>query len=314
MERVIDPLITDLQVEYADAVRRGQPWKGRRVYISGWIAFFKVIAVCTWSGALSWHRWTKDDRRALIRSLTFSGVFIVAFTVLELLAVPMSVLRSSYSAASRLLLYLIPQALSITVTVGATFGILFGVGGRRFSGRVGAAVAALALVASAFSFVNMGWILPEANQSYRVASSGRPDPPKGPPELTLGELRREVMVVDRDPSGVPSWYSGNVPRYTRDLTFHYHERLGLSFSPLVLALFALSIAAGGSKRWVLGIAACVTFLGYYIVLYAGRSLALDGTLPAYVSAWSPNVAVALVAALLTLRKSRTRVGYVPTAR
>jgi lipopolysaccharide export LptBFGC system permease protein LptF len=95
---------------------------------------------------------------------------------------------------------------------------------------------------------------------------------------------------------------------------HYQERPGLSFSPLVLAFFALSIAAGGSlKRWALGIAACVTFVGYYILLYAGRSLALDGTLPAYVSAWSPNAAVALAAALLTLSKSRTRVGYEPAA-
>jgi lipopolysaccharide export LptBFGC system permease protein LptF len=137
----------------------------------------------------------------------------------------------------------------------------------------------------------------------------------GPPELTLGELGREIAVANRDAGGVPSWYSGNVPRYARDLTLHDHSRLGLSCSPLVLALFALSIAAGGSpKRWVLGIAACVAFLGYYILLYAGRSLTPDGTLPAYVSAWSPNAAVALVAALLTLRKSRTRVGYEPAAR
>jgi hypothetical protein len=50
MERVIDPLIADLQREHGEAVRRGLMWRSRWIQIAGWFAFLKVIVFCTWAG------------------------------------------------------------------------------------------------------------------------------------------------------------------------------------------------------------------------------------------------------------------------
>jgi hypothetical protein len=304
MTRLIDPLIADLQHEHAKAARSGWHWRSRAIRIAGWMSFFKVLAICAWQGELVTHRWTSDDRRALIRAAAWSVVLIVAITALFELSPLAWMTHNSQAGTARLLLYLIPQALPIATTFGATLGILFGIGGRVFSRRVAEGVVALALIASALSFVNLGWITPAANQAFRVAVAGRTDVPKGPPELTLGELSREIAIVDRNPSEAPPWYRGNVPRYVMDLAFNYHWRWALSVSPVVFALFALSIAAGGSlKRWVLGIAGFAAFLGYYTLLYGGRELVLSGTMPAYVSAWFPNAMFAAIAGYLMTRKS-----------
>jgi hypothetical protein len=301
MARVIDPLIADLQVEYADAVQRDRRWKSRWLQVGAWTTFFKVLLICLWTDALAWHRWTSDDRRAIIWSFVFSGVFIVAFTALELLTVPMPALRSSHSTASGLLLYLIPQALSISVTVGATFGILFGVGGRRFSGQVGAGLVALALVASAFSFVNMGWILPKANQAYRLATFGGAWMPKFPSELTLGEISRTIEVVRREPMDPSGWHFGDSPRYLRDLRYNYQSRWALSFSPLVFAWLALLMMRGCRRRWLLAIEAFGAFFGYYVLIYGPRALFLSGTMPASVAVWFPNAMCVAITAFLTIR-------------
>jgi hypothetical protein len=296
MERVIDPLIADLQVEYADAVRRGQRWKSRRIQIAGWFAFFKVIVICMWTSGLAWHRWTADERRTLVRALGFSAVMIAAMT--PLLESPFTQWR-----LSRLCLYLLPMTLPVSVPIGATLGIVFGVGGRPFSRRVTSGLVVLALTVSAALFINLGWIVPAANQASRIAVAGRADLPKGPPELTLGELSREIELVEHGRSHLAYWYSTNWEGHVRELEFNYHNRWALSSSPLVFALLALSIAAGRAlRRWMLAVAVCGAFFSYYMVLYAGRELVLSGRIPAHVSAWSPNAVFAVATAFLILRK------------
>jgi lipopolysaccharide export LptBFGC system permease protein LptF len=88
--------------------------------------------------------------------------------------------------------------------------------------------------------------------------------------------------------------------------------LALAFSPLVLVLFALSIAAGSAlKGWILAVAACGALFSYYQLLYAGRELVLSGRIPAYVSAWFPNAVFTLLTAFLILRRSRAGAGHEP---
>lgn len=45
MERLIDPVLTDLQIEYDHAVHEGRKWKSRWIWSVGHIAFFQAIAV-----------------------------------------------------------------------------------------------------------------------------------------------------------------------------------------------------------------------------------------------------------------------------
>lgn len=284
MARVIDPMIADLQLEHAEALRRHRVWKSRLVHARACIAFVKVAAVCTWTGAIPWrHGWTADDRAALIRALAFSIVAIVAVVaLLELPYVSQDVVLPSGKFMR--LIYLVPQALPIAMTIGATLGIVFGLGGQTFSRRVGASVVALALAARVISFVNLAWVTPAANQAFRLLISGGTAVP-GIPELPIGELSREMNKFPVTPG----------LRYLINVAFHFHLRLALSVSPLVFACFALSISSrASSRRWMLGITACAAFFAYYMLLYGGRALVVHRTVPAYAAAWFPNAAMVLM--------------------
>jgi lipopolysaccharide export system permease LptF/LptG-like protein len=313
LERVIDPLIADLQLEHARAVQSGRVWKGRWIRFAGCIAFVRVLAICMWRDDLAPRNWTSDDRRTVMRAVTYSVAFIILITALFEIP-PLSNLKAwgATGISGWVLLTLVPQALTIAITAGATLGVVYAVGGRAFSRRVAEAIVGLACVASALSFANLGWITPAANHAFGVAVSRRTDVPKGAPELTLGELRQAIAADDRAPTLGPPLFVGEGSRYLKDMRLQYHSRWALSLSPIVFAVLMLSLAAGGFlRRWVLGSAAAA-FLGYYVLLYVGRPLVFDGTIPASVSAWAPNATFALIAALLAFRKRRMSLDDVPT--
>jgi hypothetical protein len=141
--------------------------------------------------------WTSDDRRTLTRAIACSVALVIVVAALVEIP-PLSNLRTwgSRGVSGWVLLTLVPQALVIAITVGATLGIVYAIGGQAFSGRVAGAIVGLALVASALSFANLGWIMPAANQAFRVALVGgrtylraRPAEP--------GELREAIEMGDR---------------------------------------------------------------------------------------------------------------------
>jgi hypothetical protein len=310
MARIVDPLIADLQHEHGEAARNGRVWRGRAIRVAGWIAFVRVLAICMWRDDLAPGNWTSDDRRTVMRAVTYSVAFIILITALFEIP-PLSNLKTwgATGISGWVLLTLVPQALTIAITAGATLGVVYAVGGRDFSRRVAEAIVGLACVASALSFANLGWITPAANQAFRVAINIRSDLPKALPELTLGELRLAIAADDRPPTLAPPLFVGEGSRYLKDMRLQYHSRWALSLSPIVFALLVLSLAAGGVlRRWVLGISAAAAFVGYYVLLYVGRPLVFEGTMPAYVSAWAPNVTFALVAAMITLRHFRVGAG------
>jgi lipopolysaccharide export LptBFGC system permease protein LptF len=156
-------------------------------------------------------------------------------------------------------------------------------------------IVGLALVASAVSFVNLAWITPAANQAFRIIVAGSADLPLGVTELTLGELGRQIELARR----------GLAVQWPLDIALNYHTRWALACSPLVLTLFALSMVRATSVRqWALGVAACGAFFSYYMLMYGGRRLVLDGSVPAYAAAWVPNVCIGLVSTAFTAMRSR----------
>ena len=74
MERVIDPLIADLQVEHAEANREGRLWKGRWIRLIAGFALVKVIVLCGGRSLLSLEEGTEDEQRAMIRTVVFSAM------------------------------------------------------------------------------------------------------------------------------------------------------------------------------------------------------------------------------------------------
>lgn len=290
MERVIDPLIADLQMEHAEANHEGHLWKGRWIRLLAGFALLKVIALCGGRSLLSLKKGTMDEHRAMIRMVVVSAVSMCAVVIL--LMAPIAI----QAKQAQMFLYLLPQALPLAIPMGLTVGILFGFRGHILSARSARMVLTMALVWSTMSLAIIVWLLPAANQSYRewrAESYGVAQGTlrKGANEMTLTEL-----------SGQIDSYGGTEmagSRLVRDLTFSYHQRWSLACATAVLALFAIGVLARRpSARWTVGLAAIGACFAYYVLLFLGRSAALRGAIPASAGAWFPNVVFVLLSTLL----------------
>jgi len=81
MATVIDPMIADLQLEHTAAVERRRRWESVRIRLVFVYAFLKVAVACAWRDVASPARWTRDERKALWRTLMWSTLFVSVLTV-----------------------------------------------------------------------------------------------------------------------------------------------------------------------------------------------------------------------------------------
>jgi hypothetical protein len=308
IERVIDPLIADLQMEYAQASLQGARWKARSIRLVACLGLLKVIVLCGGRSLLSPGDEAVDDRRAMIRMVAFSAVSICGAVTLFVVPFWRTVFSGLQPQQARMFLYLIPQAIAMAIPIGLTIGILFGFRGRQPSIQSRRLVLAIAVVLSLMSFANLNWLMPAANQSFRESAAAargitRGGLPRGANEMTLTELSGEIESY----RGVAIGGS----QVVRGLKFSYHQRWSLACAVAVLALFAIGVLTRRpSARWTVGLIAIGALFAYYVLLFLGRSAALDGAIPAFVGAWFPNVVFALCSMLL-LPDSRSQTSRLP---
>ena len=301
LERLIDPLLADLRHEYADAVRRGERWRGRWIRLAGCIAFWKVAAIVL--GRASTREWSTADRSAIGRTIRFSGLATTALTLFFMLP---PVWKSLWHPGHRVLLFLalVPQAIPVALPMGVVFGVLCGFRGGGVTPRVRQTIVGLTIVSSLAMIVILGWVLPVGNQTFRevtfaaVSGAERVRIARGMNELSLGEL------WSLDP-------------------YQFHFRLALAFAPLALGVLTLNIATArprASRHVVIGLNSLAICLGYYILLYAARpfapgrdELAHSYRLAGVVAAWGPNLIVVAMGLLLHLR-TRVRSAADPSRR
>ena len=281
MERLIDPALTDVEIEYRSAIAQGRAWRGRWIRLSGCFALLKVLA---WLGyRRTVHDWSADEGQAFARTLGLSACafFLSAFLL---------VLPAVRVGPTTLLVYLIPQALPIAIPVGLALGIFCGLGGHAVSSRLKRAALALALACSAASLATTIWILPAANQAFRVSvvehfAGRRVVLTPGAMEMEIGELGREVEALAQ---------AGRA-RDARKMAVGYYIRWALPCAPFVLALFALAVMPRRPVRWwILAAAAGGACLGYYFLLLAADLAARRELLPVVASMWLPNLVFAMV--------------------
>lgn len=283
--RVVDPVIADLQEEHASAIRQGRRWRARRIHTAGLIALLKALLV---EAALGGVRSAFLDRESEGRRLA------IASTVFALAASAMIVFETapfmrwaatedprSFGLAFALLF---PSSLPIALPFGLTLGLVSWLGARRSPSRP---IAALALVASVTSFVLLAWVVPESNQSFRVAVAG-PGVVRGLNELALSDLMQRA--AEERVSG------GN-----QTATYALHRRLALSVAPFVLCAFAMvlpGVAQRRSRRWLLA--------GLGLSVYCALLNIPAGAAP-IAAAWCSNLAVtSITAVMLPLRRPEVR--------
>lgn len=297
MERIVDPVLTDLHIESQEAIAQGRVWRGRWIRVAGYAALLEACALYAYGR--TFRDWSDDAGRAFRRMAVLSAAAIVAAALLILVPPALSV-------PAYLMPYLVPQALPLAIPVGLTIGLFCGLGGRPVSFRLKGAVLVLALACSAGSLAAMVWAVPAAGQAFRVSvaeqlrrtNGAEVTLQKGLVEMTLGELRQRIDALTE---------AGRV-RQTRTVRFAYHLRWGLPCAPFVLALFALAVLPRRPVRyWILAASAFGACLAYYFVLMAGDAAAREGALPAAAAAWLPNL-VFVVAATVLLAAAAKRSG------
>src|SRR5215467_13136149 len=276
MDHLIDPVVADLQLEYAEATRSGRMWRGRWVRLAGYVAFARV---------------TTRTLRAFL-ALTFATTLLMELP-------PLTRFGMKFVVPS--LVYLAPQALVLAVPMALTLAIAWaGRRAPRTRQSIRGTIAAGA-VCSMLSFVILAWLVPPANQAFRVAAAheaglASPSPP-GPSEMTIGELRKEMK----------RWTA--IHTRWRELEFQYYFRWAFGFASLPLALLMTALRRRSVRRQFMLVGAVASIVGYYVLMFFGRLIFFghvveSGILQAVVGAWMPNLVTVLMAAVIAMLGTR----------
>jgi Lipopolysaccharide export system permease LptF/LptG len=273
MDRLIDPAIADIQQEYSEAIVHGRLWRARWVRLAGSWGLLK--GACLY--ALT--EWTVG-RTALIAS-TATALATVPLVLVPLMHAAPFIRANGIHGSALLVMYLLPQALAIGIPVGFAFGVLSASRSAVMARRSRRLILALALGCSVATFLNMAWISPAANQQFRMLVAGR-WVKRGANELTFNELRQRTTesaaTVDdvRDPLPALFWY---------------HARLAACAAPILMAGFAVAVAALRRRRfrWMYAGLALSLYLSCYILFPPEQVASLLHWLPPVVVAWLPNL-------------------------
>ncbi len=309
MERSIDPALADLQAEYEEALGHGQVWRSRRIWTTGHLAFAKVVLCLGSTQSARWIRDASDDERRAGRRIVACGAAFLLLGTLLFVAPLYFDFLAEIPHGARLAVLLVPQALPLALPLGLLFGVLCGVGRRVPLRRLRVMTLCTASAASVVLFIMLGWVIPAANQAYRVAMLAAQAPegatlgpiPKGTNELTLRELRQSL---DARAADVLPAFRGT----PHEMALSYYDRWSLAAMPVVVAVLAFALTRPLRRRpLVLGLAGCgavVGFVairlgGFFVIRTGARALGLDDVLSAFAIAWAPNLTFLMVSMLLS---------------
>jgi hypothetical protein len=291
MERLVDPALTDVQLEHEDAIVQGHPWRSRWIRIAGYLTILRIIALCVYERTVVDCR--DDEARACARmGVAFGGA---AFLVTALLLISPAAVQG---VPPNHLPYLLPQVLPLAIPVSVTLGVFCGLCGRVVAAGVRRAAIALALAGSAGSLLATAWMIPAAGQAFvehvRLTTGQEVTGTKGAVEMTTNELR---WTID-------SLTQSDRPREARKMAFAYYLRWALPCAPFVLALFALAVIPQlPVRRWIPATAACGAILSYYCFLAAADLLTRQTLLPIAAVVWLPNFAFVAASAVLMITQN-----------
>jgi hypothetical protein len=302
MERLIDPVIADLQCEYAAAQSRRQVWRGRRIRLAAYVAFWKVFGMHAAARAVPTVReWLVDDR-AIGRALGSALLVTILVTALLMLPPFLGLINNAGNPRGHvpltrsdlgwLILYLSPQGLAIGIAIGMPVGILLGMRGRLLSSRSRRAIAALAILSTLGASFTQNTLVPAGNQAFRQFIAhrlfARGVLARGPNELSISELSARIDAVKR---AGPAADAGPLVR-------SLYMRLVVSIAPLVLGLFAIaacSAAVTGRESTLIGFAVTIAYISFYTVISPAAYWSATSRVQPFALAWLPNVLVVFLA-------------------
>jgi len=284
VERLVDPIISDLRIEYAAP---GSAWHRRAVLLRAYLGFWKALAV---HGALSIGKRAEDGDQAVFRRAV--GFSCLGFAVVTgLLVLPPLLeglqLKGDRVRQLRFAVTLIPQALPISIPIGVCIGIMSAIRARALSRRDLALTLTIGLIAACLVWAVIEWGLPWGNQRFR--------------QMTIAAVG-DGRLVHLEPGLNELGFSGLASRTDVAAVRHYHLLWALSFAAIPLALFTLAVAARVRRPAFRTLLILMTVFGYYAILWVSDSSLRQGA--PVLLAWVPNVVFLAAGATLFWRSPR----------
>ena len=286
LERVVDPILADLQQELAGTAM--ESWRGRLRLWRGYLVLWKALGLhCIMQ---TFQPIPSQSPSGLGKVAVFTLAALVVLTALITIP-PLMGLGWFGGPAERawLAVLMVPQALPLTIPAAVCIGIACAMRGRRVGVSHLTIVLFVVVVATVSVWTLLEWGVPAANQEFRSVVAERLEGRPVNLEPGLNELGLSRLSERTDPPAV------------------HHSRLlwALCFATVPLALFALGLSVrvrhfrGALAASLVG---CVVYLCAVWVIDDGLR---DGMFRG-IAAWLPNIGFALTGAMLLGAGGRLR--------
>jgi lipopolysaccharide export LptBFGC system permease protein LptF len=312
-ERILFPLLADLQFEHSEARR---PWARAFVRARGVLAFWQALGITSMvdSGRHLWaNAWARAEEESRETKRLLVRVVLGAIVVTTLfLANDYSRLR--FLAKEYPLLFdsafflLIPSIILVALPIAILFALALGP--RTDHGKPSRSALGVILLAGLATLAIGAWITPVANQFHRETvfraaapeSIGRPLS-RSDREMTLGELAVRSSELRSAGRG----------KEAARFELEWHKKPAFGAACLALALAGAAIASTFVGRLGRTLTALGVVFVVYLLLRIGEQAADLGHLAPAFAMWGP---MALVAALswTVLVMAGRRVGPAATDR
>lgn len=262
--RLIVPILSDIDIERRTALDTGQQWRARWIVLLGCASLVHALAL--------------HGFRTIVEG---AGLFVLLFAILTI-ALALPPLRG---VGVGLILYVLPQAAPLSIPLAIAFAIAWQYRhGSRFAST--RRVLAVGVIGSGLALATMQWLVPDANQAFRVAAAHRIAPaltsiPRGVHELSLSEMARLL----RQPSS---------PFNARLLERQLHLQVALGFSSGLLALLAVALARGRRPEHF----PAPTFTAMVIIYSLAVIWSSRGSSSTPLLVWLPHAAIGALSCVL----------------
>jgi hypothetical protein len=286
MERIVDPILADLQFEHAEALARGSRWAARVNLIRSYAGLGRALFYLATRAACDPR--LANPRCELARAWMVSALALAFLTVALVLPALTSLpwRKGDGAFAAALSVTLVPQALPLSLPAALSVGVLWATRGRRVTGVRFCVVLPLALACTAGVWAVLEWVMPDANQGFRELAAARLN--GGPVvrlERGLAELGLSSLAQRSDPAAVRQ----------------YHLLWALCFAAVPLSLCAVGLA-GYVRRGISAAALAIALtVSYTACIGAVQSVGSTVSVSPVVHAWLPNMLFMLSAIVLLLR-------------
>ena len=306
--RLIDPALADFQAEFASARRSGSRQRLLLTLAAGYPAIAKVLVIGGCGDLRAQLRSWQPAERAGARGGVRVGLVIVAMAT-AFLEVPHLANHMDLSVWPSL--YLIPQALPLSVPFGLAVAAAWTLRGAARTRKLAAAVLWVAAMASAVMFANLNWLVPEANQAFRVHMVAQLDPRHDPSkplargfnELGWSQARQRLRQVRARAD------TSEIRRFETS----YYRRFAISVTPVAIVVLVVALAfwRDWTRGGLIGVALGVC-VANYTLMWSALSFAQFDILAPIAISWIPNLMCGLAALLLAFG-GRAAAATVPPA-